>query len=224
MELTYLGHAAVRLRTADHEVLIDPFLSGNPNATVGREDVDPSHVILTHAHFDHLGDTVAIAGRTGATVISSPEIVGRLEGEGATGSGMNVGGSAAFPFGRVTFTPAWHSNSFPDGTYGGMPMGVIVEIGGVRVYHAGDTALFSDMALVGRRRIDVALLPIGDTFTMGPEDALEAVRMISPRVVVPIHYGTFPAIEQDAEAFARAVEAAGDVACHPLRAGESLDL
>ncbi|MBA2666842.1 MAG: metal-dependent hydrolase [Trueperaceae bacterium] len=224
MELTFMGHSAVRLRTADHEVIVDPYLSGNPMAVQGPDDVDPGHVILTHAHGDHLGDTVEIAKRTGATVIASVEIVDHLAEQGVSGSGMNVGGSVEFDFGRVTFTPAWHSNSFPDGTYGGMPMGVIVEIGGVRVYHAGDTALFSDMALVGRRGIDVALLPIGDTFTMGPDDALEAVRLIAPRAVIPIHYGTFPAIEQDAEAFARAVQAAGDVDCHPLRPGQSLDL
>jgi L-ascorbate metabolism protein UlaG (beta-lactamase superfamily) len=224
MKLTYLGHAAVCLRTAGHEVLIDPFLSDNPKAVHDPGEFEPSHVVLTHAHGDHLGDTVAIAARTGAQVISSVEIVKRLARDGVEGTGLNVGGGSDFPFGRVTFTPAWHSNSFPDGTYGGMPMGAVIEMDGVTVYHAGDTALFSDMALIGRRGIDVALLPIGDHFTMGPADALEAVRLVAPERVVPIHYDTFPVIEQDAAAFARAVESAGATTCHPLAPGEALEL
>jgi L-ascorbate metabolism protein UlaG (beta-lactamase superfamily) len=224
MRLTYLGHSAIRLRVADHEVLIDPFLTGNERAGASPDDLAPSHIVLTHAHGDHLGDTVAIARRTGAVVVSSFEIVQKLAQEGVEGKGMNVGGGHDFPFGRVVFTPAWHSNSFPDGTYGGMPMGVVVEAGGKRLYHAGDTALFSDMALIGRRGLDVALLPIGDTFTMGPADALEAVRLLAPKHVVPIHYDTFAAIEQDADAFARAVEALGGVRCHPLAPGAALDL
>jgi L-ascorbate metabolism protein UlaG (beta-lactamase superfamily) len=224
MKLTYLGHSAVSLRAGGHEVLIDPYLTDNPAAVHAPEAFDPSHVILTHAHGDHLGDTVAIALRCGAQVVSSPEIVAYLRRSGVEGRGLNVGGGGDFPFGRVTFTPAWHSNSFPDGTYGGMPMGVIVEADGVTLYHAGDTALFSDMALIARRGIDVALLPIGDTFTMGPEDALEAVRLIAPRIVVPIHYGTFEAIEQDAAAFARSASAIDGVTCHVLAPGEALDL
>jgi L-ascorbate metabolism protein UlaG (beta-lactamase superfamily) len=224
MKLTYLGHSAVSLRAAGHEVLIDPYLTGNPAAVHGPDSFDPSHVILTHAHGDHLGDTEAIARRCGAQVVSSPEIVAYLRRSGVEGRGLNVGGGGDFAFGRVTFTPAWHSNSFPDGTYGGMPMGVIVEADGVTIYHAGDTALFSDMALIARRGIDVALLPIGDTFTMGPDDALEAVRLIAPRIVVPIHYGTFEAIEQDAAAFARSASAIDGVTCHVLAPGEALDL
>jgi L-ascorbate metabolism protein UlaG (beta-lactamase superfamily) len=224
MRLTYLGHSAVSVRLADRELLIDPFLSDNPKAASAPEAHSPSHIVLTHAHGDHLGDTVAIARRSGATVVSSFEIVTKLGGEGVEGRAMNIGGGADFPFGRLVFTPAWHSNSFPDGSYGGMPMGVVLEAEGKRVYHAGDTALFSDMALIGRPRLDLAFLPIGDTFTMGPADALEAVRLLSPRHVVPIHYDTFAAIEQDAEAFARAVEALGDVRCHPLAPGASVDL
>jgi L-ascorbate metabolism protein UlaG (beta-lactamase superfamily) len=224
MKLTYLGHSGVSLRTADHEILIDPFLTDNPVAVHEPEAFAPSHVILTHAHGDHLGDTVAIAKRSGAQVVSSAEIVGHLGRSGVDGRAFNIGGGGDFPFGRVTFTPAWHSNSFPDGTYGGMPMGVVIESDGVTIYHAGDTALFSDMALIARRGIDVALLPIGDTFTMGPDDALEAVRLIEPRIVIPIHYDTFEAIEQDASAFARAVSAIAGTTCHPLAPGEALDL
>jgi L-ascorbate metabolism protein UlaG (beta-lactamase superfamily) len=224
MKLTFLGHAATRLQGQGHEVLIDPFLKGNPVAPIGPDDVDPDHIILTHAHGDHVGDTVAIASRTGATVISSADTVRHLARSGVKGHGMNVGGSHGFPFGRVTFTPAWHSNSFADGTYGGMPMGVVIEWGGVTVYHAGDTAYFSDMALIARFGIDVALLPIGDNYTMGPRDALEAVRAVQPRGVIPIHYDTFDLIAQDAHAFARSVADETDATCHVLAPGEALEL
>ncbi len=224
MKLTFLGHAAVRLQHADHDILIDPFLSGNPNAVTTPASLSPSHVILTHAHADHVGDTVDIARRCGATLIAAVEVVGRLGRDGVEGVGMNVGGGADFPFGRVTFTPAWHSSGFADGSYGGTPMGVVVRMGGVTVFHAGDTALFSDLALVARHGIDVALLPIGDHFTMGPSEALDAVRLLGPRHVVPIHYDTFPPIEQDAHAFAERVEAETEARAHALAPGESLEL
>ena len=137
---------------------------------------------------------------------------------------MNPGGATEFPFGKVNFTPAWHSNSFPDGTYGGMPMGVVIESDGKRLYHAGDTALFSDMALIGQKGLDLALLPIGSNFTMDPEDALQAVKLLKPKQVVPMHYNTFPPIEQDPEAFKKAVESETDAECVVLQAGEVLTL
>ena len=137
---------------------------------------------------------------------------------------MNIGGSYDFPFGRVQFTPAWHSSSFPDGTYGGMPMGVLIESEGKRIYHAGDTALFSDMTLIGQNGLDLALLPIGSNFTMGPKDALEAVKLLKPKRVVPIHYNTFPPIKQDPEAFKAAVERHTDTECIILNAGEVLPI
>ena len=224
MKLTFLGHAGVRLQHAEHAVLIDPFLTGNPKAVTAVETLSPSHVILTHAHGDHVGDTVAIAERCGATVVAAVEVVQYLARQGVEGIGMNVGGGADFPFGRVTFTPAWHSSAFADGTYGGTPMGVVVRIGGVTVFHAGDTALFGDLALVARHGIDVALVPIGDHFTMGPDDALEAVRLLRPRHVVPVHYDTFPPIVQDAPAFAARVTAQTDASPHVLVPGEALEL
>lgn len=141
--------------------------------------------------------------------------------KGLKSHGMNVGGSHAFPQGRVRFTPAWHSNSFPDGTYAGMPMGVVFETDGVSVYHAGDTALFSDMARIGDRGIDLALLPIGDNFTMGPEDAVEATLLLRPKVVVPIHYATFPVLVQDASAFKASVESRAGVTCLVMQPGDS---
>lgn len=221
MTLTFLGHAGVRLHGADGDVLIDPFLTGNPVAVTDPSTLHPSHVILTHAHGDHVGDTVAIAKRSGATVVGAVEVVNALATDGVQGVGMNVGGTLALPFGSLTFTPAWHSSSFSDGRYGGLAMGVVVRFGGITVFHAGDTALFSDLALLRRHAVDVALLPIGDHFTMGPDDALEAVRLLRPRVVVPVHYDTFPPIRQDGAAFAARVRAETDAAAVVLRPGES---
>lgn len=220
----FLGQAGFFVRIGAHELLIDPFLTGNSVAVDKPEDFSPSHILLTHGHADHYGDTEAIAQRGGATVVSSFEIVNYLGQKGIEGHGMNPGGSFQFPFGRLKFTPAWHSNSLPDGTYGGMPMGLTLEAEGKRVYHAGDTALFSDMALIGRGGLDLALLPIGDNFTMGPDDALEAVKLLEPRTVVPIHYNTFEVIEQDPQAFKERVESETDAQCVVLQPGERLEL
>jgi L-ascorbate metabolism protein UlaG (beta-lactamase superfamily) len=224
MRLRYLGHSAVQLLSGNDQVLIDPFVTGNPKAAVGVDELAPTHIVVTHAHGDHWGDAADIARRTGATIVSSAEIAGYARRQGVEGHGMNTGGRHEFGFGSVTFTQAFHSSSFDDGTYGGMPMGVIVELGGVRVYHAGDTALFSDMRLIGRHGLDVALLPIGDNFTMGPDDAIEAVKLLEPKLVIPIHYDTFPLIAQDGPAFAARVEAETASRCAPLRPGESVEL
>ena len=249
MKLTFLGHAAAALQIGSHEVLVDPFLSGNPKAAVAADALSPQTIVITHAHADHVGDALAIAERCGATIVSAVEIVGKLQrdrdGRSSHGTaagtarsdelghakfiGANLGGRVAMPFGALRFTPAWHSSSFADGTYGGMPMGVLFEFGGLRVYHAGDTALFGDMALIGRHGLDLALLPIGGHYTMGPEDALEAVRLLRPRHVVPVHYGTFGLIEQDPLAFRDAVAALSEVdgggaVVHPLAPGEALEL
>lgn len=221
MQLTYLGHSAVELELSNSSVLIDPFITNNPVAKANADDFTPSHIILTHAHGDHVGDTEDIAKRCGAVVISSFEIVNYFASKDIEGHGMNPGGSFQFSFGKVKFTPAWHSSSFPDGTYGGMPMGVIIEAEGKRIYHAGDTALFSDMQLIGKKALDIALLPIGDNFTMGPEDAVEAVKLLRPKTVIPIHYNTFGQIEQDAHAFKQAVEAETSSQCVVLSANDS---
>ena len=224
MQLHWLGHATVRLVHDDHDVLIDPFLTGNGKAAVAADDLSPGAIVVTHAHGDHTADVEGIARRTGAVVVSSFEIANHYEAMGLKTHGMNPGGPTEMPFGRIRFTPAWHSSSFPDGTYGGMPMGTVIEMGGKTVYHAGDTALFSDMGLIGRHGLDAALLPIGGNFTMGPDDALEAVKLLEPRVVVPIHYGTFELIEVDVADFARRVEAETDARCEVLEPGGALDL
>jgi len=237
MKLTFLGHSAVLLRHGPHEVLIDPFLTGNPKAAVAADALSPQTIVITHAHADHVGDAVAIARRCGARIVAAVEVVAKLQrdaGPDATGAGgptflgANIGGRVALPFGALRFTPAWHSSGFADGSYGGMPMGVVLELGERRIYHAGDTGLFGDMALIGRHGLDVALLPIGGHYTMDPVEALEAVRLLRPRHVVPIHYGTFGLIEQDVLAFRDAVAALGDEAggavVVPLAPGEAWDL
>jgi L-ascorbate metabolism protein UlaG (beta-lactamase superfamily) len=220
----FLGQSGFFVQVGDHKLLIDPFLTGNGRAVDKPEDFSPDYIMLSHGHGDHYGDTEAIAGRSGATVVSSFEIATYVGNKGLKSHGMNIGGGHDFPFGRVVFTPAWHSNSLPDGSYGGMPMGIVLEAEGKRVYHAGDTALFSDMALVGRTPLDLALLPIGDNYTMGPDDALEAVKLLNPKRVVPIHYNTFPLIEQDAEAFKTRVESETDAKVTVLAPGERLEL
>src|SRR5690606_16907819 len=172
MKLTYLGHSAVILETEGGKVLIDPFLTGNPRAALSADDLDPDLIVLTHAHGDHWGDTESIARRTGATVVGSAEMAGYAAARGLKSHGMNVGGRHSFPQGNVRYTPALHSNSFPDGTYAGMAMGVVFEADGVSVYHAGDTALFSDMSRISDYGIILALLPIGDNYSMGTEEAV----------------------------------------------------
>ncbi len=205
--LTYHGHATWGLETKGTRILIDPFFTGNPQTKAAAGDVSANFIILTHAHGDHYGDTVAIAKRTGATVISNFEIVSYCQKQGvANAHPLHIGGGYTFPFGRVKLTVAHHGSSFPDGTYGGNPAGVVVEMEGKRLYNAGDTALFSDMSLIAEGGLDVALLPIGDNFTMGPDDAALAAKLLRARTVIPQHYNTWPVIVQDPEAFKRRVE------------------
>jgi len=205
--LTYYGHATWGLETKGTTILIDPFFTGNPQSSVTAGDVQADFIVLTHAHGDHYGDTVEIARRTGATLISNAEIVNYCQKQGvAKAHPLHIGGGNAFPFGRVKLTVAHHGSSFPDGAYGGNPAGVVLEIEGKRLYNAGDTALFSDMTLIGQAGLDVALLPIGDNFTMGPEDAAAAAKLLRARTVIPMHYNTWPVIAQDPEAFKRRVE------------------
>ncbi len=205
--LTCHGHATWGLETKGTRILIDPFFTGNPQTKSTPGDVSANFIILTHAHGDHYGDTVAIAKRTGATVISNAEIVNYCQKQGVANThALHIGGGYTFPFGRVKLTVAHHGSSFPDGTYGGNPAGVVLEIEGKRLYNAGDTALFSDMSLIGDAGLDVALLPIGDNFTMGPDDAATAAKLLRARTVIPMHYNTWPVIVQDPEAFKRRVE------------------
>jgi L-ascorbate metabolism protein UlaG (beta-lactamase superfamily) len=228
MKITFLGHAAFSLESDGTAILIDPFLSGNPLAKAKPEDFAPNYIILSHGHGDHLGDTVPIAQRTRATVITTFELAEWLGGQKLEVVPMNHGGWAKFPFGAVKFTQAIHSSSVmgDDGKpiYLGEAAGILLDFFGRRIYHAGDTALFSDMRLIGEDApIDLACLPIGEHFVMGPKDAAKAVEFLKPKNVVPMHYGTFPPLYGDPKEFARLAEGKGAV-ISILQAGESLEL
>lgn len=226
--LTFHGHSCLSLLTDDGgAILFDPWLDGNPKADIGCEDItELDYILVSHGHSDHFDDCVKLAKQTGATVISTFEIVAFCETQGARkGHGMNIGGGYDFPFGRVKLTPAMHTGSVSgdeEGAFTTDCSGFLLTLkSGTRLYHAGDTALILDMQLL-RGQVDVALLPIGDNFTMGPEDAARAVEFIQPRVVVPIHYDTFPVIEQDPEAFRTLVGSAAKVEI--LQPGGSLEI
>lgn len=226
MRVTYYGHSCFLVETARARLLLDPFLTGNPLAPVRAADVQCDHVLVSHGHEDHSGDALAIARANGATIIANYEIAEYFGAQGAKVHAMNPGGGHDFGFGRVKLTLAHHTSSVEAGLnpkYMGVPCGLLVVADGRTLYHAGDTALFLDMQLIGRAGLDLALLPIGDNFTMGPEDALEALDLLQPKLAVPMHYGTWPVIAQDAAAFARAA-AARDRAVRVLAPGETLEL
>ncbi|QDU87577.1 metal-dependent hydrolase [Pirellulimonas nuda] len=212
-KITWHGHNTWQIDTGKHTLIVDPFFDDNPAAKVKAADVSADFILVSHGHFDHVSDAASIAVRTGATVLAPFEVANWLKKQGVAESkavGMNPGGGAALskdgkPFGRLKMTVAHHSSSLPDGSYGGVACGLLVDLPGGRVYFACDTALFLDMRLIGAVGIDLAVLPIGDLFTMGPEDAVEAVRMLGPKRVAPCHYNTWPPIEQDAAAWAQQV-------------------
>ena len=198
--LTWLGHATWLLNTDGCCLLIDPFLQGNPSAKVKPGDLAPDYILVTHGHSDHIADVVSIAVRTGATVIANYEICEWLSAQGVKSThAMNIGGAFRFPFGRVHLVIAHHSSMLPDGANGGAPVGFVITLrDGQKIYFAGDTGLFSDMQRLARERLDVSVLPIGDNFTMGPDESIEAIQLIQPRVVIPTHFNTWPLIAQDA--------------------------
>ena len=205
--LCWLGHACLLLESDGKRILIDPFLSGNPAAATTADKVQADFILVSHGHGDHVGDTLAIAKRTGATVVSNYEMSGWFEKQGLKKvHGQQHGGGHHFPFGYVKLTLAFHGSMLPDGSYGGNPAGFLIAFkDGTRVYDAADTGLFGDMRLIGEEGVDLAVLPIGDNFTMGPDDALRAVKLIQPRQVMPIHYNTWELIAQDAGAWAERV-------------------
>ncbi|MGB9800846.1 MAG: metal-dependent hydrolase [Thermanaerothrix sp.] len=225
LTLTWYGHATLGLKIGDYDVLVDPFFSGNPAASTTADKVRAQFILVSHGHGDHVGDTVAIAKRTGALVISNFEICNWLAAKGVKTHAQHIGGGHRHPFGYLKLTQALHGSALPDGSYGGNPAGFLLTTPeGKKVYIAGDTGLFGDMRLIGEEGLDLAVLPIGDNYTMGPEDALRAVKLLQPKHVIPIHYDTFNLIAQDARAWAQRVEQETTAKVHLLRPGESFAL
>jgi L-ascorbate metabolism protein UlaG (beta-lactamase superfamily) len=221
MEIQFLGHAAFTLSDGDTTVVIDPFLTGNPKAAIAAEDVAATTILVSHGHADHVGDVVAIASRTGATVVAITELAGELGGEGIEVRDPNLGGTVRFDWGWVKLVPAWHTSTTPKGTVN-TPAGLLINFGDTIVYHLGDTCLFSDLQLVGKRTpIDVALMCIGGHYTMDRLDAVDAAGLVGAKTVVPCHYDTFPLIETDAEAFKSDVESATSSNVVVLEPGQS---
>lgn len=225
-KLTWYGHATLGLEISDFKILVDPFFTGNPASKVSADEVEADFILVTHGHGDHVGDTIEIAKRTGATAISNYEIASWLAQRGVKKAhGQHLGGGFNHPFGYLKLTLALHGSALPDGSYGGNPAGLLITTkDGQKIYIAGDTGLFGDMRLIGEEGIDLAVIPIGDNFTMGPDDALRAVKMLQPKKVVPIHFNTWDLIQQDPAAWAERVHAETDSEVQILKPGETLSI
>ena len=225
VRLTWYGHACFLIETDGTRLLTDPFFTGNSLAPVRADAVEADYILISHGHGDHVGDAVAIAKRTGATVISNFEIQNWLVAQGLENvHAQHIGGGHDYPWGRVKLTIAHHGSALPDGSYGGNPVGFLFYVDGRKIYHACDTGLTYDMKLIGEEGIDLAMLPIGDNFTMGPDDALRAVKLIEPTQVIPIHYNTFELIKQDPHAWARRVESETSAGVIVMSPGQSLEI
>jgi L-ascorbate metabolism protein UlaG (beta-lactamase superfamily) len=223
--ITWLGHAALALEIDGYHLLIDPFLSDSPTASLKSSQAKADFILVSHGHGDHIGDAVEIAKRTNALVISNAEISGWLQKKGIKAHAQHLGGGYHHPFGYLKLTCALHGSGLPDGSYGGNPAGFLLTTqAGKKIYMAGDTGLFGDMRLIGEEGVHLAVLPIGDNFTMGPDDALRAVKLIQPIHVIPIHYSTWGLIAQDPQVWAERVKAETNTQVHVLKPGESLSI
>jgi L-ascorbate metabolism protein UlaG (beta-lactamase superfamily) len=220
------GHACFSLSTAQHTIVIDPWFTDNPMTNVKADEVNCDYILVSHGHFDHLGDAIDIAKRTGATIIGVAELATYCANNGVKAHGMHIGGGYRFPFGRLQLTPAWHGSSvLGENIYLGCPCGFVINLEDKYIYHAGDTGLFGDMQLIGNKfALDLALLPIGDNYVMGPEDAITATELLRPKIVVPMHYNTFDLIKQDADLFKQEVETTTGCKCHILEPGEEMTI
>lgn len=224
-KVTWLGHAALVIETGGYQILVDPYLHDNPAASTNPDTIRADYILVSHGHGDHIGDTLAIAKRTAAQVITVNEIAVWLRNKGVNTHGQHLGGGFKHPFGYLKLTLALHGSGLPDGAYGGNPAGfLLTTLEGKKIYMAGDTGLFGDMRLIGEEGIDLAFLPIGDNYTMGPDDALRAVKLLQPLHVIPIHYNTWGLIGQDPIAWAQRVQAETDAQVHVLQPGESFQL
>ena len=221
----WYGHATLGLETGGYKIVVDPFFSGNPAASISAETVEADFILVSHGHGDHVGDGVAIAKRTGATVISVNEIAVWFGNQDVKSHGQHLGGGFKHPFGYLKLTLALHGSALPDGSNGGNPCGFLLTTNdGKKIYMAQDTGLFGDMKLIGEEGLDLAVVPIGDNFTMGPDDALRAVKLLQPKTVIPIHYNTWGLIAQDANAWAERVQKETKTKAIVLKPGESYSL
>lgn len=224
-KITWLGHSTFQIKTAGKTILLDPFFTGNPSATISAEEAAADVIIVSHGHGDHVGDTVEIAKRTNALVIANFEIIEWMGKQGVENvHPQHIGGARPYDFGEVKLTIAHHGSMLPDGSNGGSPCGILLKLEDGTIYFAADTGLFYDMVLIGEEGVDLAILPIGDNFTMGPDDSVKATKMISPKRVIPMHYNTWPLIEQDEVAWSEKIRSGTDAEPVVLTPGQSCQL
>ena len=224
-KVTFIGHGTFLVETGTTTILIDPFLTHNPATDLNAEDVNPDVILVSHGHEDHIADAIEIANRTSAQVVANFEICTWLGNQGVENvHAMHIGGEHAFDWGKVKLTIAHHGSILPDGSYGGNPCGFLLKLADGTIYHACDTGLFYDMKLIGEEGIDLAILPIGDNFTMGPEDSLKAIQLLEANRVIPDHYNTWPLIEQDTDSWAHRVREETTAEPVILKPGEATEL